>query len=590
MTISNFPTGGLAHPAAFSRSSLSTYAILWLIPSFLAIWFIPVSASAFKLLLSLVFVVAWHAAFRSLRLAVLLSLPIFIYLPADILFFLTYHEPFSAHVIPSIVETNAGEASDFMRGRVFKVAALTVLCLGVWAAAYAATKRWNGPLFPWPWAVWPARLAVAFVWLCVVLVAFPTASEREDDCNDVKTLRCTFIMRVPLKMKGIFPVGRMFSVSEYLRENAIIRHQQANRGNEMAGLAWTPRVDGPETYVLVIGETGRRDRMGIHGYERDTNPRLKQRSGVIPLDDMITSWTLTTHSVPAMLSPVSAIEKPRTAKAALSLVSIFRAAGYKTYWISNQPTIGAAESTITRFSSEAHERYFPNPSTNAGFGNGTLDDALLPYLENVLDKRDERRLIVIHLLGSHDSYQRRHPESYERFRPSLRDADSANPDHHDVRLKTEINNSYDNSVLYTDYVLDEMIQRLSTRNGVTALIYAADHGETLFDGRCTESGHGGSSHEQYPIAAFAWLSDSFRSQRPEAAASFSRNARSRLTVRNLLPTMLDLGGISLPGIERSMSFASPGFRQTQRLVMAGSSVIDWDNSRVAGVCNEIFPK
>ncbi|WP_346428566.1 sulfatase-like hydrolase/transferase [Janthinobacterium agaricidamnosum] len=64
---------------------------------------------------------------------------------------------------------------------------------------------------------------------------------------------------------------------------------------------------------MVIGESSRYDRWSLNGYERDTNPLLKQEANLVPLADVITAVSATRLSVPVIISRKPATQASRMA-------------------------------------------------------------------------------------------------------------------------------------------------------------------------------------------------------------------------------------------------------------------------------------
>ncbi len=573
-------------------AGLMVYCLVWLSPNILTAIYIPLPANKAKLLISFGLMAAWLLAFRTVRRACLWSLPIFlILLPFDLFYTTTYREPPTTNIVPSIVEDITGslwmEIADYARGRELEVVGFAVISilawwLGVWS---------GGRLRPIAWASllkWPARIAL----LCMAFFTIAIVWSIDRDGAGSKEIPAgnamleTFVDRVPLKMKGIFPFGRAFSVAEYIKQEAEISGYLKRMKNSTMGAVETKAVATREVYVLVIGETGRRDRMGILGYQRETTPRLAALPGVVAIPDMVSPWTLTTHAVPTILTADSDDSDPRR-PTILNTIRAYKEAGFRTYWLSNQPSFGEAENAVTRLARQADEWVFVNPSNNSGFGRGTYDGALLPLLRDRLEKNEPKQFFVIHLLGSHDSYQRRYPIEFNVFKPSLSDRPEENPDDHDRNLKVEVNNSYDNSVLYTDQVLGDIIADLMATGADTGLMYTADHGEDLFDGDCGETGHGGYDYYQYPVAAFVWLSDRYRSDFPSRAARAQANAGKRLITTEMFPSVLGMAGISFDGIESGKDIFDADFSPARRMVHA-AGLIDWDTAVTQGACRALL--
>lgn len=94
----------------------------------------------------------------------------------------------------------------------------------------------------------------------------------------------------------------------------------------------------------------------------------------------------------------------------------------------------------------------------------------------VAANKNKDMMIVLHQMGNHGpEYYRRYPKDFERFKPAchtgeLRDC-----------TKNEIDNAYDNAILYTDYFLAEVINFLKKYDETheTAMLYVSDHGESL---------------------------------------------------------------------------------------------------------------
>ncbi len=88
---------------------------------------------------------------------------------------------------------------------------------------------------------------------------------------------------------------------------------------------------------------------------------------------------------------------------------------------------------------------------------------MIPKLLSVLKerKKSERILVVLHFYGSHMNFKDRYPETYDRFKGGT------------SKLEKEID-AYDNSVLFTDYVLSQALKISSKYNA--KFIYFSDHG------------------------------------------------------------------------------------------------------------------
>jgi lipid A ethanolaminephosphotransferase len=101
---------------------------------------------------------------------------------------------------------------------------------------------------------------------------------------------------------------------------------------------------------------------------------------------------------------------------------------------------------------------------------------MLAGLQTYIDSHQGDILIVLHQMGSHGpAYYRRYPQEFERFSPACQSSELANCS------QEEIINAYDNTLIYTDYFLSEVIALLknNSRQYETAMFYVSDHGESL---------------------------------------------------------------------------------------------------------------
>lgn len=536
---------------------------------------------------------AWGAAGLALALClpvrpwqgVLVLLPVALLAPWEAWYILQYGRSSDAHVLGILSETDWSEASAFAAGWVGSVVALSLLgaslCLGTAWLARASQLAWRPARLRW-WLVTGA--AAAFV--PALLAAWTEASQAADLApwappEDLALARTPDPLLADLAHS--FPSGVPLRIAHYLDHVAALRDTAARLSHFRFGAR--PLTDGPtatrQLHVVVIGETGRPDRWQLNGYARPTTPRLVAREDVISFRNMVSPWAWTRMSVPVILS-----RKPGTDRnpyfGERSLVSAFREAGYRTYWYSTQSPLGGHDSSIALMAREAHESRFVNAADYKAAG--VHDDALLPWLDAVIARDEPKQLVVLHTLGSHYNYSHRYPPRFERFTPSLSGRTDAQL--HDPSQASEMGNAYDNSVLFTDHVLAEAIERLE-RSGVAAtLFYVADHGENLFDDGCPMAGHGRHTERDFRVASLLWLSERFRAQAPAAAEAARRQVDAPLSTSQVFPTLLHLAGLTVdrpdprgagaPGdlLHHAMP---PGSRRVQ-------NGLDFDSSTKEGAC------
>ncbi|WP_047541715.1 phosphoethanolamine transferase [Methylotenera versatilis] len=257
-----------------------------------------------------------------------------------------------------------------------------------------------------------------------------------------------------------------------------------------------------ELIIMVVGETARADRFSLNGYEKLTNPLLAKEN-VVSFSNVSSCGTSTGVSVPCMFSVLGRekYDKEKALHTENALDVLFENKVQILWRDNNSDSKGVA----TRLKYEN----FKTPTLNPVCDKECRDIGMLSGLDKYIEARkDQDILIVLHQMGNHGpEYYRRYPAEFERFKPmcmtgELRDCS-----------QEEIDNSYDNAILYTDYFLSEVIQFLKKYDDTheTAMLYVSDHGESLGE-------HGLYLHaapysiapkEQTHVPAIVWMGKNF---------------------------------------------------------------------------------
>ncbi len=225
-----------------------------------------------------------------------------------------------------------------------------------------------------------------------------------------------------------------------------------------------------ELMVLVIGETARADRFSLNGYHRETNPMLAKQD-VVSLSNVSSCGTSTGVSVPCMFSSLgrAGYDKEKAINQENVLDVLFDH-GVQILWRDNNSD---SKGVATRVKYED----FKSPTLSPECAGECRDIGMLSGLDEFIKSRKGKDiLIVLHQMGNHGpEYYRRYPKEFEKFKPmcmtgELRDCS-----------QEEIDNSYDNAILYTDYFLSNVIDLLKKydQDHATAMLYVSDHGESL---------------------------------------------------------------------------------------------------------------
>jgi glucan phosphoethanolaminetransferase (alkaline phosphatase superfamily) len=320
------------------------------------------------------------------------------------------------------------------------------------------------------------------------------------------------------------------------------------RGREIRKVPFgAARVSTQEVHILVIGESSRRDSWSLYGNQRagdprDTTPHLeKLRGEAIFFPHAVADANFTVFVVPMLLTGMSPADfNLETIHG--NIVDLAKEAGYSTAWLSTQdPHIPLLTGVQADHMLEKHL---------------DLDASLLPDLQAQLAS-GAPRFIGLHTIGSHWQYDSRYPASFEPF-GSASGLNYLSAATH--RADPRIIDAYDNSIAYTDWFLDQVIEQARRLTVPATVTYFADHGEDLYslDGN---SGHGSPfySAHQFDIPAFIWMNPAYRAAHPDKVQAIIANADKEIRSHNLFFSLADIMGIQWPGASPSYSFASSQF-------------------------------
>ncbi|MES2837091.1 MAG: sulfatase-like hydrolase/transferase [Bacteroidota bacterium] len=312
-----------------------------------------------------------------------------------------------------------------------------------------------------------------------------------------------------------------------------------------------------ETYVLVIGESTTKTHLQLYNYYRPTNPLLsKIKKELVVFEDVISPHTHTIASLEKILT-LANYENPNK-KFDGTIIEIMKQAGFKTYWISNQIPVGYHETLSTTIAKLSDKSIFTNTGNDDG-DQKSLDEKVLPHLEKILNEDISKKFIVIHLLGTHVQYNNRYPKSFSLFN-----------DKPVTKFPTEYSNSiinyYDNAVLYNDYIIYNIIQKLkvNTTNQSSSLIYLSDHGDEVYD-TVDGSGHN-ESNPTYSMFAIPFI---YWSNKIEEIRKFEQYKKRKYMSDDLIFSVADIANVTFTANEAERSIFNANFKDRKRSVKDG---------------------
>ncbi|MBO5637319.1 MAG: phosphoethanolamine transferase [Acidaminococcaceae bacterium] len=281
----------------------------------------------------------------------------------------------------------------------------------------------------------------------------------------------------------------------------------------------------PGVYVLVIGESQNRTRMSAYGYHLKTTPwldEMKQDKNLLLFQH---AYSCHTQTVPTLSYALTAKNQYNAMdlKDAVSLIDVANAAGYETVWLSNQTRYGVWDTPVTVIAGAAGQQIWLNthitksPSPDTDYH----DAELVRRLQDI--RRSDKMLIVIHLMGSHIAYHKRYPAEFSQFKAEGRRSE------------------YDNSILYNDYVMKELVKKISAWPNFKGLVYFSDHSEGV--SRDLDHNPDTFIFEMSYIPMYMYFSEAYQQQHPQKIATLRAAQKDYFTNDLIFNAMLGIMNI-----------------------------------------------
>lgn len=312
--------------------------------------------------------------------------------------------------------------------------------------------------------------------------------------------------------------------------------------------------------VVIFGESSDKSHMSLYGYPLPTTPVLETMSdSLVVVGDAIASSKFTADNMERMLTLKKDSDSDGWWRHPL-LIDILNAAGYRTFWLSNQEKSGIWSNATSVISSRAHESRYIGKTSSEDHLLQKYDEYLIPELAQVLRDTIHPKWIGLHLIGSHFAYKNRYPEDHQHF--SAEDIRKSRPRSWMDMKKYKIAANYDSSVRYTDSVVGKIFGIVARQDRPSVAIYLSDHGENVYDDRdyCGRD----LKHVRVPFVVYA--NAAFRNAHPKLMEALRSTADKKITTANLPYSILTLTGTSCPDYNPAYDFLSPEYKGSPRYV------------------------
>ncbi|WP_426505892.1 phosphoethanolamine transferase [Serratia proteamaculans] len=292
-------------------------------------------------------------------------------------------------------------------------------------------------------------------------------------------------------------------------------------------------------YVIIVGESMRRDHMSLFGYPSPTTPFLDQAKGTFYNNYISTSFN-TFESLPRTL----ALSDGKKTHIADNIITLAKAAGLHTHWFSNQGLIGQFDTPISKIAMFSEDHRFLKKGDFESRNTG--DDELLPLLQSALADNGLGNLYVLHIMGSHANFCARLGGETPAF--TSNNAELA---------------CYLSTYRKTDRFIEHAYRMLQATHSPFKLIYFSDHGlvHKEINGKLYLR-HGGNNRQSYEVPLLV-LSDSDR-QRTLIEDPYS--------AFDFLSLFAQQAGITITRPQLSSAVTAQG----KRHVFNGQEMVDFD--------------
>ncbi|MGL5682007.1 MAG: sulfatase-like hydrolase/transferase [Marinifilaceae bacterium] len=421
--------------------------------------------------------------------------------------------------------------------------------------------------------LWPAIILVLFIYVPVIAIAIFLLSKRIYLAESIRQNVCKYAsigMGVAILLllfnpdsfyirQDVYPFNVFNNVyiamdkwdkSENYAESSASFHFHARKANS---------VSDREVYILVIGEASRADNWQLNGYQRETNPNLSRRSNLYYFQDALTQSNTTHKSVPLILSHIDAANINNLHKSK-SIISAMNEVGFTTLFLSNQ-TPNRSYTDYFAETSHIHKNIRSGNLITSNAFDMTLVDSCIHYIEH----SSENLFIVLHTYGSHFRYEERYPTQFAHFKPDV-------ISNIKITEREALINSYDNSIRYTDHVLDSLLTYLHASDICSALLYTADHGEDLLDDDRKRFLHASPypTYYQVHIPFMLWFSEKFINHFPNKISAVKENLPKAVSTSNVFHTLMDMASVQCEHLQPHNSLLYPGYINQQRYYLSDS--------------------
>ncbi|HFP9339064.1 phosphoethanolamine transferase EptA [Raoultella ornithinolytica] len=472
-----------------------------------------------------------------------LVISLFILLSASAQYFIwTFGVVIDRAMITNILDTTPAESFALMSGKMVLTLGLSgvlMVALAWWIKISKAKTVWR--------SIAVRLLNILVSALLIVLVAALFYKDYASVFRNNKEL-----------VKSLSPSNSIVAINSWYAHNKMDNLPLVNIGEDAVQKPEMHSGPRKNLTILVLGETSRAQNFSLGGYERETNPRLKQ-DDVIYFANTTSCGTATAVSVPCMFSNMPrAHYDEELAHHQEGVLDILQRAGIRVLWNDND---GGCKGACDRV---PHQNVTDLNLTGQCIDGECYDEVLFHNLESYIDNLQQDGIIVLHTIGSHGpTYYNRYPAEFKKFTPTC--------DTNEIQSCTQqqLTNTYDNTILYIDYIVDKAIKLLQSKQDkfTTSLVYLSDHGESLGENGVYLHGLPWSiaPETQKHVPMVLWLSEDYQQRYGVSSQCLQQRAKTDpYSQDNLFSTLLGLLGVDTREYQATDDILTPCRSETAR--------------------------
>ena len=447
---------------------------------------------------------------------------LFILLSASAQYFImTFGVIIDRSMITNILDTTPAESYALMSGKMILTLLFTAalfVALAWWIKIKPATRKWR-----------EVGLRAASVLASVLLIVIVAAFFYKDYASLFRNNKEL--------VKSLNPSNSITAINSWYAHNKMDNLPLVRIGEDAKQKEAMKNGPRKNLTILIVGETSRGEDFSLGGYSRETNPRLAQ-DNVVYFPKTSSCGTATAVSVPCMFSNMPrAHYDEQLAHHQEGLLDIVQRAGIQVQWNEND---GGCKGACDRV---PHQNMNVLNLPGQCIDGECYDEVLFHDLDNYIDKLNGDGLIVLHTIGSHGpTYYNRYPKEFRKFTPTC--------DTNEIQScsQEQLVNTYDNTVLYVDYIVDKAIKLLQSKQDkfTTSLVYLSDHGESLGENGIYLHGlpYSIAPDAQKHVPMLLWLSDDYQKRYGVNYDCLKKEStQNEYSQDNLFSTMLGILGV-----------------------------------------------